>query len=461
LPKQWKCGKVTPIYKDGPETDPTNYRPITVLPILMKVFEKFVHAQLYDYIKEHNILNSYQSGFRPGHSTCTALLDVTEYVYKNMNDGLLTGVAFLDLKKAFDTVDTNRLLTKLVDIGVEDVALNWFENYLTTRQQSVSLNGVVSESMPIDYGVPQGSILGPLLFTLYINELPNVLNKTKVVLYADDTAIFYASNDLKEIERVLNDELDLAHKWLHENKLTLNVKKTKTMVIGTAQRLLGIDRLNVQINGQRVEHVQFFKYLGAFFDSSLTWEHHIDKIKAKISQRLGVLKRTRPFISPETSKLLYNAMVLPLFDYIDVIWSCCNVTQLNRIQRLQNRAARIILKCHPRTHIADMLQKLNWMTCKERVDFHKATMLFKIVNSQAPDYLSSLVKKTDTVHRYNTRHKDVNMFLPSVQLESGKRSFRFTGADMWNRIPDIIRKSDTLTAFKSGYIRHMVNARDS
>jgi exonuclease III len=456
LPNQWKWGKVTPIYKDGPETNPTNYRPITVLPVIMKVFEKFVHNQLYQYVKENNILNPFQSGFRPAHSTSTALLDVTEYLYGNMDKGLLTGVIFLDLKKAFDTVDVDILLHKLSDIGVDDIVYQWFHDYLKTRRQSVFLNGTTSASMPIDYGVPQGSILGPLLFTLYINDLPKALTQTKVVLYADDTAIFYASKDIHEIQKALTDDLFRAQTWLDENKLTLNASKTKTMLFGTPQRLRRSLHFKIETADYTLEHVSVFKYLGAWLDSSLNWEHHINKMHSKVSQRLGVLKRVRPYMSVKTTKLLYNALVLPLLDYVNVIWSNCGKTLFDRVQRIQNRAARTILRCHPRTSKADMLSTLGWLSCKQRTDMHSAIMYYKILNDLAPPYLTNLITRVDQIHNHNTRsNSGKNMFIPPIKSNSGKKCFSYSGAILWNSIPTQTRNSNTLPAFRSAYLKHL------
>ena len=198
-----------------------------------KAFERLIHSRLYQYVAANNILSTHQSGFRPKHSTVTTLLDVQEYVLNNTQKGLLTGVVFLDLKKAFDTVNNDLLLNKLQHIGIVRRELLWFKDYLTTRSQVVQLNGHVSDTCSISYGVPQGSILGPLLFILYINDLPLHLNRSKVILYADDTALLFSHKNLHDIERVLSDELAIAQAWLAENKLTLNLQKTKCMILSS------------------------------------------------------------------------------------------------------------------------------------------------------------------------------------------------------------------------------------
>ena len=219
----------------------------------MKVFEIIVHNQFHTHITTNNILNPNQSGFRPKHSTTTALIDVTDHLYNQSQNGLITGAIFLDLKKAFDTVNPVILQEKLRAIGVHGTELQWFDNYFTNRTHVVSANGAVSTTQPISCGVPQGSILGPLLFTLYVNDLSSVAVHGKVVLYADDTAIFVSGKNIEDIQGKLNSDLERISAWLYANKLTLNANKTKTMLFGTNQRLA------------RLEQVPCFKYLGLHF----------------------------------------------------------------------------------------------------------------------------------------------------------------------------------------------------
>ena len=190
IPSEWKHALVTPVHKAGPKTDPSNYRPISVLPVFSKILERAVHGMVYSYLQENKLLSSIQSGFRPLHSTSTCLTHVTNNLLENMDKGLTTGLLFLDLSKVFDTLDHNIMLDMLT---VNRAAVQWFRSYLTTCTQSVNVNGVLSEPQIINFGVPQGSVLGPLLFIIYINELPNVVVSCNVELYADDALIYFAS----------------------------------------------------------------------------------------------------------------------------------------------------------------------------------------------------------------------------------------------------------------------------
>ena len=225
IPAEWKQARVTPIFKEGNKQDTSNYRPISVLPLCMKVFERLVHNQFHTHITTNNLLNHHQSGFRPKHSTTTALIDVTDHLYNQSQNGLIIGAIFLDLKKAFDTVNPVILQEKLRAIGVHGTELQWFDNYFTNRTQVVSANGAVSTTQPISCGVPQGSILGPLLFTLYVNDLSSVAVHGKVVLYADDTAIFVSGKNIEDIQGKLNSDLEritelstLSHSHLYNHE---------------------------------------------------------------------------------------------------------------------------------------------------------------------------------------------------------------------------------------------------
>ena len=235
FPNEWQEARVSPLYKHGAKSDPSNYRPISVIPTVSKIYEKIIYDQLYEYLNANNLLNYCQSGFRSFHSTLTALLEATNEWLVNIDNGLLNGVVFIDLKKAFDTIDHEVILLKLRNYGVDPFSLRWFKSYLTNRRQKCNVNGHLSSSTSVTCGVPQGSSLGPLLFLIYINDLPNCLNIAQPRMFADDTSISYASNSLDEIQYDINSELENLNKWLVTNKLSLNIAKTEFMIIGSRQ----------------------------------------------------------------------------------------------------------------------------------------------------------------------------------------------------------------------------------
>ncbi len=456
LPAVWKSARVTAIYKEGTSTDPSNYRPISVLSICMKVFERAVHDQLSTYLTRLGYLCTQQSGFRKGHSTMTALVDVTDYVLSNMNEGCLTGVVYLDLRKAFDTVDPEVLIHKLSWFGIKKQELLWFQNYLLNRKQQVANGGNTSKPMEISHGVPQGSILGPLLFIMFVNDLPKSIRKCKIALYADDTVLMCPGKTATEVQEILQDDLNRAQKWLKDNRLHLNTKKTKWSLLGTPQKLARSSNIQIYIEDEPLEHVDTYKYLGFWIDQHLKWNEHIDQMCKKISKRLGLFRRIRHCLPAGSAKMLYNALVLPLFDYGNVIYNNSSAHLIKKLQTLQNRGARIILQCPFRTHSKDMLKDLHWLSVKERAEFHDMCLVYKCLHGLTPNYLSHKFHEIDHVH--NTRSiTNNNLSLVKPHIHQMKRTFQYRGAYSWNQLDTNIRNCSTLTGFRTAYLKKYFN----
>ena len=288
FPDDWKIAKVSPVYKEGSKTDCGNYRPISVISVIAKLFEGLVYNQLRTFISDNNILIEQQSGFRSQHSTETALLGSTNKWLCNMDSGLINGVLFLDLKKAFDTVDHEIVLQKLHLYGIKGTSYAWFKSYIQKRKQICSMNGKKSHPREIRCGVPQGSNLGPILFLLYINDLPKCLQTTQANLFADDTNLSCAGSDPNEIEIKLKSDLEKVHNWLRCNKPTLNNSKTEYMIIGSGHRLTkfeNISEVSLAIGGNDIKRVSSKKSLGFIIDDQLKWGMHIDA-QCKKSQKI-------------------------------------------------------------------------------------------------------------------------------------------------------------------------------
>uniref|UniRef100_A0A8C5WJ28 Reverse transcriptase domain-containing protein n=1 Tax=Leptobrachium leishanense TaxID=445787 RepID=A0A8C5WJ28_9ANUR len=274
IPKLWKTARVVPIYKSGDNTLLSNYRPISLLPVMSKILEKCLYTLLRDYYQYQNYLTPDQSGFCPNHSTTTALLKVCNDIQAGMEQGNLTGAIFLDFAKAFDTVDHGILLQKLKNSGIGDSTLTWFQSYVSDRYQFVSISDSTSLPLPVTCGVPQGSILGPLLFTIFINDLPNVCKASTVPMYADDTVIYTSKPNLPHLEAVLQEQFTGIEKWIANNKLFLNTGKTVTMLFGTAPKLHKLQTphlcVGTKSNGT-LTTVTSLKYLGMWLDPNLSF----------------------------------------------------------------------------------------------------------------------------------------------------------------------------------------------
>ena len=435
FPKEWKNAKVTPIFKSGDKNDVSNYRPISVLPILSKIIERAVHNQLYHYLCSKNILSDSQSGFRSNHSTTTTLLDVQDYILKNMDEGFVTGVIFLDLKKAFDTVNHEILINKLAKCGIKDTELDWFKSYLYNRSQAVHVNSFLSDFKCYNTGIPQGSILGPLLFIIFVNCLPDIVT-CKTVMYADDTSLMCKAKNVDDLKVQLESNLKAVAKWFKANKLTLNADKTKFMVFGTNYMLDKFNDITVTFEDNVIEKVDVFKYLGVKFDNNMSWSSHIDYISGNVSKRIGIVKRAKYFLPQKTLITLSNALVIPHFDNASSVWSNCSTTNQSHLQVLHNRLARSILSVDIRTPIDDMLNSVDWIRLGKRWSNHMLILTFKCIKNMCPNYLCNQFNFVHDYHEHLTRNHTTNtLIVPKCSSNSGQRTFIVRAANLWNNLP--------------------------
>ena len=318
----------------------------------------------------------------------------------------------------------------------------------------VIINGIDSNAEPILYGVPQGSVLGSLLFIMYINDLPTVTKYCKVHLYADDTLLFFESISVQAIEAALSQDLDHVVGWLNQNYLMLNHSKTKVMLMGTHQKLSSVQSFTVSVNDKDLERVYKFKYLGVILDPCLTWNDHIEHIGNKISSRLVILRRARKVIPKEACITLFNAMVLPLFDYCCLVWNGCGQGDKNYLDRLLKRAAGII--AGRRATDTDIQQTLKWPSLQCRREHQKCIQVYKCINGLAPVYLLDDFHSSEQIHNYDTRNKDL-IRLPLARTTKFQTSFKYNAAKSWNTLPRNLRHDQSLTSFKlkvKKYLNH-------
>ena len=307
----------------------------------------------------------------------------------------------------------------------------------------------LSNSRSLICGIPQGTILGPLLFLVYINDLPNCLAHAEPRMYADDTHLTFASNNMKDIEFYLNQDLANVNQWLIANKLTLNQSKTEFMLIGSRQRLRTFQSApNLTINGTPIKQVSQDKSLGVYVDENLSWTTHINEITKKIASGIGALKRVRPFVPVNTLMTIFNSLVQPHFNYCCEVWDSCCKTLAVKLQKLQNRAARVLTFSGYDAGADPLIEILGWQKLESQRSFHKAVMVYKSLNGLAPEYMRSMFIYRDTV--YSLRDAEEKLNIPKPRTNYLKNSFSYTGAVLWNSLPVGLRQAKTLESFKAG-----------
>ena len=447
FPDDLKCARVTPLFKDGERDDLNNYRPISVISVVAKVFEKIVYDQLYAYLSDHEIICKKQSGFRSIHSTVTALLEATDSWALNIDQKKINAVVFLDLKKAFDTVNHEILLSKLKNYGILDNSYNWFESYLDNRAQKCFVNGSLSKTLSLSCGVPQGTILGPLLFLLYINDLPNCLMRSEPRMYADDTHLTYAGETTEDIQSSLNHDLENVKNWLIANKLTLNMTKTEFMLIGSRQKLQTLaNPPKPIINGTPIKQVTTAKSLGVLIDNNLNWSSHIDKLTKKLASGIGAIKRVRHLVPQATLHTMYSTLVQPHFDYCNVVWGNCGVTLQDKLQKLQNRAARVLTFSSYDENAKKLFKILSWKNLAYQRHIALTTMVYKCLHGLAPEYLCNKFTNRKPVYDLRDSERKINVPLPRTNYY--KNSFSYRGAVAWNSLPRDARIAESVKQFK-------------
>ena len=427
FPSMLKLAVIKPIFKSGDKRLMTNYRPISMLPYISKILEKVIHCRLSEHLEINNILCPNQFGFRKGFSTYMPLLLLQDKVMKAFESNNISCAIYLDLKKAFDTVDHKILLQKLKAYGITDMFLSIIESYLSSRYQCVEFKNVRSSLRQMSIGVPQGSILGPLLFILYINDFPQISTKFTSLLYADDTALLFEAKSPHALQKLLDDEFPKVCNWFQINKLSLNTDKTCFQIYNKSNQEVDV---NVKLRGDHIREVETVKYLGVFIDRNMKWNNHVIHISSIISRNIGILNRSRYFLNTKHRYLLYNSLVLPYLNYCCLLWGNTTKTLLNKLFVLQKKAVRFIDNQPRLAHSTPIFAKYKIIKVSDIARQQIIVVMYNVINQNTPSSISSLF----TLAQPNQREtRSVKHFTEIFTRKSYRTTtIAWLGPRLWN-----------------------------
>ena len=438
-----------------------NFRPVSNLSFLSKVIEKVIASRLLDHMTENNLMDPMQSAYRKGHSTETALLRVHNDVVSAVDKGNGVCLIMLDLSAAFDTVDHTILLTFLKEhIGLDGSPLNIFRSYLTDRTQCVSIKGVMSELNELIYGVPQGSVLGPLAFCIYTLPLGAILKYYEIDyhIYADDTQL-YCSFDVNSINDVigsLSNCISDIRSWMIRNKLKINDDKTEFLLITSPHSKLSTD-VKISIGQSEIIPSSSCKSLGVMLDNHMAMDVQIQSVCKSTLYHIRNISAIRQLIPQTAAAALVHSLVTSRLDYCNSLLYGVPACKLQQLQRVQNIAARVVTltRCSPENHITPILKSLHWLPIKIRIDFKILLITYKCVNSLAPEYLCNLVHKKECPRPLRSDKLEL-LKIPTTRLKTyGDRSFQYAAAVEWNKLPLDIRQSSSVSCFKTNLKTHL------
>ena len=445
FPTAWKRADIYPIFKKDDPQNCANYRPISLLSPTSKLLERLVYNKLYEFCQKNKLLTPRNSGFKRLDSTVSQLIHITNLIYKGLDDGKKIAAVFLDISKAFDSVWHEGLLFKLEKIGVKGKLLQWFYSYLFGRSQRVVLNGKCSKYLKITSGVPQGSILGPLLFLIFINDIVENI-ESYIFLFADDTSMINISDSWNIVNETLNSDLLLLNNWSSKWLVDFNANKSVYMIISNSAFAAANNTVKLKLNDTPLSLVDTHKHLGLVFNSSLTWSDHVNFTCKRVSKRLGILYKFKNSLNRNILVKLYCSWIRPVIEYCSICYDNISVKDNLKLEKLQRRAAIICTGAQSRTDTLKLLAEVGWEKLCDRRRSAKLILMYKILNRLTPDYLHDDFINTQPA---NPRRAG-RLTIPFCRLTKFRSSFFPSTVKIWNQLPNEIKiEATSIGSFKS------------
>ena len=446
FPDYLKIAKIVPIFKSGNKYLIHNYRPISLLPLLSKIFEKVAHNQLSCYLDSKNVIFNHQYGFRSGKSPDNALVDFLKFTYDSLDDNFYVFSTFLDFKKAFDSVDHDILLNKLHHYGIRGIAHSWFKSYLSNRKQYVTIGDSSSDLLTVTHGVPQGSILGPLLFLIYINDFPQCSRFFKFILYADDSTLSCTipKKDMLSFNDTINLHLESVSLWLSSNKIAINIEKTKYMFFSFRN---SINLGDIYIGGGLISSACSTKFLGIHIDNNLNFNTHVDYISNKICKSLGIIYKLN-YLPRNILFTLYQSLTPPYFNYGIISYFNLSISNSYRLSIIQKKCIRAINKLNYRDHTNDYFIGNKILKLEDQHSLHLAIYIFKTLKLNFDPILFNSLIYQDQLHDHETRFRS-QLTIPRLRASMSRNGLSFKGVKLWNSLPEEFREINSLVKFKN------------